>query len=84
MDINIKDFVEKLTLENVEERVGFNTISLDEFNAFKTNFLNEKEEDKIAYLTKIIEDIEENDLLEGNFKEFFSDDVVKDLVKKCL
>lgn len=84
MSIVIKDFVEKITLENVEQRVKFNEISSTDFIDFKNNFLNETEEDKISYLTKIIEETEENDLLEGNFKTFFEDDVVKDLLKKCL
>ncbi len=84
MSIIIKEFVEKITLENVEERVKFNTITNEEFVDFKTNFLNEPEENKINYLTKIIEETDEVELLEGNFKTFFEDDVVKDLLKKCL
>jgi hypothetical protein len=84
MGIVIKDFVEKITLEKVEERVNFNQISESDFVEFKTNFLNENEENKVIFLTKIIEETDETDLLEGNFKIFFEDDVVKDLLKKCL
>ncbi len=84
MGIVIKDFVEKITLEKVEERVIFNQISESDFIEFKTNFLNENEENKVIFLTKIIEETDETDLLEGNFKIFFEDDVVKDLLKKCL
>ncbi len=84
MSLTIKDFVEKITLENVEERVNFNTITSEEFASFKNDFLNESEENKIVYLTKIIEETEESELLDGNFKSFFEDDVVKDLLKKCL
>ncbi len=84
MGIIIKDFVEKITLENLDERVKFNEISSNDFVEFKQAFLDENEEDKIVYLTKIIEETEENDLLEGNFMAFFEDVIVKDLLKKCL
>lgn len=84
MGLNIKDFVDKMTLEEIENRLKFNEISSDEFLSFKETFLSESEDNKIDYLTRIIEETDESDLLEGNFKNFFEDDVVKDLLKKCL
>lgn len=84
MGIVIKDFVDNITLENVEKRVKFNDITPEVLSEFKSHFLNETEENKIEYLTKIIEETDENDLLDGNFKTFFEDGVIKDLLKKCL
>ena len=84
MSIVIKDFIEKLTLEKKEDRLEFNKITDDEFNDFKVGFLKEEETNKLDFLIKIIEETDETELLEGKFKSFFDDDMVKDLLKKCL
>ncbi len=81
---SVKQLVEKITLGDVSKRTNFNSLSGQEVEDFKNDFLKENEADKILYLTKIVEDCPEEELLEGNFKTFFEDDNIKDLLRKCL
>lgn len=84
VNINIKEFVEKMILEDVSKRYDFNSCTEDELKSFIIKFLQENEENKISYLNKIIEETEEKLLLEGNFKKFFENNSIKSLLRKCL
>lgn len=80
----MKDFVKKMVDEKIENRINFNSLSEEEYNSFINNFNKEKDNDKINYLREIIEIVDENDLLTGNYKTFFNNDSIKVLLKKCL
>lgn len=82
--MEVKEFVEKITLEKIEDRIKFNEISNEEFLEFKNLLILEDENNKISYITKIIEETDESDLLDGNFKTLFEDDIIKELLRKCL
>ena len=82
--MEVKEFVEKITLEKIEDRIKFNEISNEEFLEFKNLLILEDENNKISYITKIIEETDESDLLDGNFKKLFEDDIIKELLRKCL
>jgi hypothetical protein len=84
VNMNIKEFVEKMILEDVSKRYDFNSCTEDELKSFIIKFLQENEENKISYLNKIIEETEEKLLLEGNFKKFFENNSIKSLLRKCL
>lgn len=80
----INEKIELMTLEKIENRLNFNQFSEIEYTEFKNQFLSDSEENKINNLIKIIEETDENLLLEGNFKNFFNEDGVIILLKKCL
>jgi len=81
--MKINDFVGQLTNDKIEERISFNEQTLDVFEEFKTNFDALVEADKIENLIKIVECIDETELVSGNYKSFFDNDDIKSLLRKC-
>lgn len=81
--MKINEFVGQLTDEKIEDRISFNEQTLDVFEDFKTNFDTLDEAEKIQNLIKIVESIDETELVSGNYKLFFDNDVIKSLLRKC-
>ena len=81
--MKINEFVGQLTNEKIEDRISFNEQTLDVFEDFKTNFDTLDEAEKIQNLIKIVESIDETELVSGNYKSFFDNDVIKSLLRKC-
>lgn len=81
--MKINEFVGQLTNEKIEDRISFNEQTLDVFEDFKTNFDTLDEAEKIQNLIKIVESIDETELVSGNYKLFFDNDVIKSLLRKC-
>lgn len=81
--MKINEFVGQLTNDKIEERISFNEQTLDVFEDFKTNFDTLDEAEKIQNLIKIVESIDETELVSGNYKLFFDNDVIKSLLRKC-
>jgi hypothetical protein len=79
----INEFVGQLTNEKIEERISFNEQTLDVFEDFKSNFDTLNDTEKIEILIKIIESTDETELVCGNYKLFFDNDVIKSLLRKC-
>lgn len=81
--MKINEFVGQLTNDKIEDRISFNEQTLDVFEDFKTNFDTLDEAEKIQNLIKIVESIDETELVSGNYKLFFDNDVIKSLLRKC-
>ena len=82
--MNIKEFIGSLTNEKIEERASLNDITTEEFNEFCTLFNAETEENKIEYITAIIDNIDETDLVSGKYQIFFDNDDIKALLRRCV
>ncbi len=82
--MNLSKFVGELTNLKVEKRIDFNSISETEYNDFISEFDELNLGDKEFYLLKIIEEVNEDSLLEGNFKKWFSDESIIEVLQNSL
>lgn len=82
--MNLSKFIDKLTDDKIENRIDFNQITDDEFNVFIKEFDKLNNRDKEFFLLKIIEAVEEDLLVEGNYEKWFSDEKILLVLRNSL
>ncbi len=82
--MDVSNVVSKITSEKEDERVNFNELPEAEVADFKAAFLNESEDKQVEYLSRIIEETDESQLMNGQMKAWLDEPVIRELLHKCV